>query len=633
VQIVFRHVAANALLKAEFYKSTRFRHTLHSKPQDQLRAKTVNLEDLSHRLTVARHSAYRAAALLLATATPATMAGVRITETGGYGAQLPFVEHEAENARFSGEVLGPSRRFGTIASEASGRKAVRLSKASDYLEFTLSAPANAVTVRYSLPDSADGRGLKATLHVEGAGMEARLPLTSEYSWYYGRYPFTNTPGDGLGHHMFDETRAMLGRTLPAGTVVRMRVTGAVPWAAIDVADFEVAPAATAAPQRSISILRFNADPSGRRSSKAAIEAAIQAARKRGVPVWIPPGAYRIDGHVAVDKVRILGAGPWHTVLRGDGIGFYGGKAPKGSWDVELSGFAMIGEVKERVDTAQLAAVGGSLSRSRISDLYLQHQKVGIWIDGPADDLRISKVRIVDQAADGVNFRRGVTNSSVENSFIRNTGDDGLAMWSHRDINRGNAFRNNTIVAPVLANGIAIYGGRDIEVSGNFVADTLTQGGGIHVGNRFDAVPVAGTISIHRNMLVRAGSFDPNWRFGVGALWFYALDAPITARIEVRGLEVRDATLPAIHMTGQPINGVEIEDVRVRGGSHVMQLQSPGTMNVRGLEASGQQAGGTMQCEPSFRLVATVPWAEWMQPAALPCGPLNAAAEARAIDAR
>ena len=40
---------------------------------------------------------------------------------------------------------------------------------------------------------------------------------------------------------------------------------------------------------------------------------------------------------------------------------------------------------------------------------------------------------------------------------------------------------------LLANNIAIYGGRDITVTDNVVADTLTNGGGIHVGNRYPGV--------------------------------------------------------------------------------------------------------------------------------------------------
>ncbi|WP_420884053.1 hypothetical protein [Micromonospora sp. CPCC 205547] len=49
--------------------------------------------------------------------------------------------------------MGPDRFYGTLPSEASGREAVTLDSVGEYVEFTLTVPANAVTFRYSLPDS------------------------------------------------------------------------------------------------------------------------------------------------------------------------------------------------------------------------------------------------------------------------------------------------------------------------------------------------------------------------------------------------------------------------------------------------------------------------------------------------
>ena len=61
-----------------------------------------------------------------------------------------------------------------------------------------------------------------------------------------------------------------------------------------------------------------------------------------------------------------------------------------------------------------------------------------------------------------------------------------------------------MIAPVLANGITIYGGRDIGVEHNLVADTVTQGGGLHLGTRFAAAPFAGTIRLTGNMVAHGG---------------------------------------------------------------------------------------------------------------------------------
>jgi hypothetical protein len=84
------------------------------------------------------------------------------------------------------------------------------------------------------------------------------------------------------------------------------------------------------------------------------------------------------------------------------------------------------------------------------------------------------MRIRDQNADGVNFHKGITNSTVTQSMLRNTGDDGLAMWSDSNgtsiADANNSFTFNRVEIPVLANGIALYGGTNNSVTDNYVAD-------------------------------------------------------------------------------------------------------------------------------------------------------------------
>ena len=113
-------------------------------------------------------------------------------------------------------------------------------------------------------------------------------------------------------------------------------------------------------------------------------------------------------------------------------------------------------------------------------------------------------RIQDTTADGVNLHDGVSHVTVQNTFVRNTGDDGMAMWSDQNADHDNAFIHDTVAQPQLANGFAVYGGHDNTVSDDIAADTVTQGGGIHVGNRFGSVPVSGTTTIAGDVLLRAG---------------------------------------------------------------------------------------------------------------------------------
>jgi hypothetical protein len=135
----------------------------------------------------------------------------------GVGAPLDFVEYEAENAATNGRIVGPDRTFATLAAEASGRRAVLLDGQEDYVEFTLSAPANALTVRYALPDGPEGKPVDARLGVYAESRRiTELAVTSRYCCYYGHYPFRQRhPFRGPGNRHRGAGRANMQR-LSAG---------------------------------------------------------------------------------------------------------------------------------------------------------------------------------------------------------------------------------------------------------------------------------------------------------------------------------------------------------------------------------------------------------------------------------
>lgn len=535
-------------------------------------------------------------------ATPVTVAALPPEAARGRGAPVPFVEYEAENAETNGVRIGPDRTFGALASEASGRRAVRLERPDQYVEFTLAEPADAVTVRYAVPDSPDGRGLDATLSLSADGRRlASLPVTSRHGWFYGRYPFTNRPADGGAHHFYDEASLRLARLLPRGARVRLSIAAGAPWCVIDLADFERVPPPIPPPPRARSVLEFGADPTGARDSSEAIQRAIEAAQAFGTAAWLPPGVYRVTRHLTVDRVTLAGAGPWWSVLAGPGVGVYGGSPGRPARGATLRDFAIRGEVTDRDDHAQLAGIGGAFGGgSAIRNLWIRHTKTGVWLDGPADGLTISGLRVTDLTADGLNLKGGFSHVTVANSFFRNTGDDGLALWSKRLADHHIVLRRNTVIAPILANGIAVYGGHDISLEANLVADTVTEGGGLHLGNRFSAVPASGEIAFERDLVVRAGSIDPHWRTGVGAIWLYALEAPIRARVRVEGVELLDSTSEAFQVIGRPVSTLVVRDVRISGArGPVLQAQAAGEGDFSGVVAKNVTAPSVWDCGSAF----------------------------------
>ncbi|MEU6076377.1 glycosyl hydrolase family 28-related protein [Micromonospora sp. NPDC047074] len=566
----------------------------------------------------------------------------------GRGADVAFVEQEAENASTDGEVIGPDRTAYTLPAEASGRRAVRLTP-GQHVEFTLPRAANAITVRYSIPDAPGGGGITAPLDVAVNDRRVRtMTLTSQYSWLYNQYPFSNDPDAGLLHpdwwitecscvpaettpypsiptpfrpsHFYDEQRLLLGRTYQAGDRVRLTAPAGsnAAWTVIDLLDSElVGPPRVRL--RAANVLAFGADPTGRRDSAPALDRAIAFARRADVPVYLPPGTYQVNRHIIVDDVTIEGAGSWYTIVKGrevalptpapdgsvhTGVGFYGRDAADGgSRNVHLSGFAIEGDVRERIDTDQVNAIGGAMSDSTIDGLHLRHTKVGIWFDGPMSNVRVTNTIIVDQIADGLNFHTGVTDSLVAHTFVRNSGDDGLAMWSEKVGNARNTFDHNTVQSPVLANGIALYGGTDLTVSNNLVADPVREGSAIQVGSRFGAQPFTGRLLVTGNTTARAGTYELNWKIGLGAIWFYALDRDIDARIEVVGDSYLDNTYNAIMLVSDwpvkdlySITNVQFRDIRVDGtGTSVVSARSAGSASFDNVDARNVGAVGVNNC--------------------------------------
>jgi len=520
-----------------------------------------------------------------------TVAGSAPSLTAGRGAAVPFVEVEAANAKTNGTVLAESRQWNTLAGEAIGRRSVTLVGRGKYVEFTLAQPANSIDVRYSIPDSADGSPYTATLSVYTDGVRQKsLTLTNKFSWYYGAYPFVNQPSSGNPHHFYDEVHTLLGKELPAGSKVRLQVDAddTARSYTIDLADFEDVAPALSQPTGSVSVIDFGADPSGAKNSTGAFTAAIAAGLGKGAPVWIPTGTFEVDKHLVVsNNVTIEGAGPWYSVITGAGVGIYGNNAPHPSLNVHLSNFAIEGTIDHRDDAAQVNGVGGGMGGgSTISDLWIEHTKVGMWFDGPFDGLSLTDNRIDDTAADGINLHDGITNSTVSNNFIRNTGDDGIATWSEHDADTGDVISFNTVEAPILANNIAMYGGADNAVTDDVVSDTQTQGGGIHVGNRFNAVALSGTTTIARDTALRTGVLDPNWKYGVGALWFWADDSPMDGAIRVKDVDLIDSSYEGVQFTGGSVGNVTLTNVKIAGtGTFALQLESHGDASFKNVVAT------------------------------------------------
>lgn len=470
------------------------------------------------------------------------------------GATVPYVTYEAESASYTGALLGPSYVQNTVQAESSGRAAVRLANSGNFIQFTSTADANSVVVRYSLPDSAGGTGNDATLglYINGV-LSKRLAVTSKYSWLYGAYPFNNTPTSGSPRNFYDEVRVM-GVSIPAGSIVRIQrdTVDTAAYYDIDLVDLENTPAPLAQPVGNwISVNSFNAVGDGIADDTTAIRNTVNAAISQGKNVWVPPGTYKLSGYIqGLQNVTIQGAGMWDTTFVGDAalyntsasrrVGFMG----SGN-NVHLNDFAIIGRLNYRNDSEPNDGIGGSFGTgSSISNLWIEHTKVGMWLVN-SNGLTVTDSRMRNTIADGINFSVGMRSSTATNCTARGTGDDAFAIWPATYISQSNTpglntFSHCTGEVPFLANGGAIYGGQSNAIDSCLFRD-IGYGAGVLISGTF---PVGtntftGTTTISNSNLVRTGGGQY-----LAAMQFAMANHPI-AGVVLSGLNIVDSAYSGV----------------------------------------------------------------------------------------
>ena len=462
--------------------------------------------------------------------------------TDDYGAKMPYTSHEAENATLeNGATIQQSKDMESTAVEATNQTYVELPKKDAAVTFTVTEPANALNVRYTIPDGASGQ---LDVQVNGSSV-GNLDLSSHSAWQYlkGNHEYDQAIDGSSARFRFDETRLLLKDIqLKAGDKISLvkKKDDNVPYG-IDFIELEQAPAPVAQGENSISIVDKGASANDDSDDTSALLAAIDEAKASGKSVYIPEGRFNFDKQVNIeaDNLKISGAGVWHTQLHFTSDKRYGGGIvfSHNSNGIELSNLYMDSNLTSRYkEDAQYKAISGTLGKnSHIHDVWVQHFEVGMWIGDYdqtgnmkyTDGLVVENTRIRNNLADGINFAQGTKNSTVKNSNIRGNGDDGLAIWSsisdgtNAAAEENNKFLNNTIESGWRAAGIGIFGGKGHEISGNLIKDVFA-GAGIRVntvfaGHNFDLNDSG--IKIHDNTILRSGTTNDLYNLHRGAIDF------------------------------------------------------------------------------------------------------------------
>ena len=429
----------------------------------------------------------------------------------------------------------------STAVEATNQTYIELPKKDAAVTFNVTEPANALNVRYTIPDGASGQ---LDVQVNGSSV-GNLDLSSHSAWQYlkGDHEYDQAIDGSSARFRFDETRLLLKDIqLKSGDKISLvkKKDDNVPYG-IDFIELEQAPAPVAQGENSISIVDKGASANDDSDDTAALLAAVEEAKASGKSVYIPEGRFNFDKQVNIeaDNLKISGAGVWHTQLHFTSDKRYGGGIVFGhnSNGIELSNLYMDSNLTSRYnEDAQYKAISGTLGKdSKIHDIWVQHFEVGMWIGDYdqtgnmkyTDGLVIENARIRNNLADGINFAQGTKNSTVKNSNIRGNGDDGLAIWSsisdgtNAAAEENNKFLNNTIESGWRAAGIGIFGGKGHEISGNLIKDVFA-GAGIRIntvfaGHNFDLNDSG--IKIHDNTILRSGTTNDLYNLHRGAIDF------------------------------------------------------------------------------------------------------------------
>lgn len=465
-----------------------------------------------------------------------------------YGATVPYTRYEAEEAsRSDGTSLERSDDLESTAIEASGQSYVALKDQDSSLDFTATSAANALDLRFTLPDHTSG---KVQVYINN-DLAATLTLSSETAWQYVYKESvydepTLAPGTAHKRFRFDEVHTLLNGQIQKGDHVRIvKVDQNKTEYGIDFIELEQAAPAIERPEGAVSIADYNnAQPGdGVADDDALISAMDAAVNTPSKTVYIPAGTWEFSRKIGIDHpgLTFQGAGLWRTnifftsdQMKGGGIVFNPGASNE-----TLTDFSMSSNLKSRFgEGAQYKGFAGAAgANTRVANVWVEHFECGFWIGDYrehkfmtyTDGMVIENSRIRNNFADGVNFVQGTKNSTVRNSSVRGNGDDSLASWASNDLDsrsdseasKFNSFIGNTIELGWRAGGIGLFGGEGHVVKDNLIVNNFS-GAGIRISTVFKGRNFTynhAGMTITHNKLVRTGTTDDFYGKKRGAIDF------------------------------------------------------------------------------------------------------------------
>jgi hypothetical protein len=248
--------------------------------------------------------------------------------------------------------------------------------------------------------------------------------------------------------------------------------------------------------------------------------------------------------------------------------------------IHLADFSILGRLNYRNDNEPNdGLVGAGCADSSVSNVWLEHTKVGIWIYNGVN-LVIEGCRFRNTIADGVNLCVGTSGTVIQNCAARGTGDDCFAIWPAASdqgfLGEGPKTGNNVIrrctgQLTFLANGAAIYGGASNRIEDCRFTDIGT-GCGILISTTFPTSDeklkidnnFSGTTLVKNCELVRCGGYDHSWAWR-GSLQI-CMDRRSISGLTIRHVTIQDSISSGITIVGpgSPRGEGTLSDARFEG---------------------------------------------------------------------
>lgn len=507
----------------------------------------------------------------------------------------PYQRYEAEPGRCRGNAafLLPEYPYSQepIQAEASNGICASLVTKDEKVEWTADYPADAISLRFSLPDGPDGLGKVSSLGFYINGVKAvDVELNSFWAWQYienskstSKHPDNTPAANKFARMRFDEVYVVLPLAIGKGDTFALvkNDDDNIPCT-IDFVELEMKEAPTAFEDLPEPKVKYEGDGS-------TLQNFINS--NPGKTIFLPEGNYTVPRRLIInsDNTSLVGAGMWHTFIyfsasasnrstySNRGIESYAG-------NITLQGFTMNSASNMRyLNNSESMGIGKGLQgsfgkNSSVRKVRIDHFECGAWIGdygGPASDgLTIENCRFRNNYADGVNLCSGTVNAKVTNCSFRNNGDDDMASWSTGHYTSNNEFAYNTAEHNWRASSLGFFGGRGNKAHHISVTDGLEAG--VRVTADFEGTGFAATdwISLSDIYIARCGcaagnqgvegdlwgNWQPSLRIQAG----YHYDIH---NLRVERVNIKDSRHHALSITtngGKNINNLELHNILIDG---------------------------------------------------------------------